>query len=72
MKYEAKSRIELVLNETKQPVELIKCACGNDVFYFSVLGDRICACCTMQQGEAEAAKAERDAAINELNEQGVV
>lgn len=61
LKYKGVHKTSLVLNADNTEAELVTCACGNEVFYFTTAGDKICAGCYMTEAEALAAKAERDA-----------
>lgn len=53
---------QFVDDKTGEPVELQTCPCTNNVFYFTMTNDKICACCYLNQSEAQAAKDARDAA----------
>lgn len=61
LKYKGVHKTSLILNENNTEAELVTCACDNNVFYFTMAGDKICAGCYMTETEALAAKAERDA-----------
>lgn len=36
---------------TNEPIELITCSCGNNVFYISVNNEKMCSCCNASESE---------------------
>jgi len=54
-------RTEVVNSETKDPLSLLKCPCGNKTFYITQEGKPVCAACNMTH---EAAQELKDAVSN--------
>lgn len=61
---EIKLEQKVVDKETNSEIELIKCACDNEVFYVSTAGLLICACCHMNP--TDASQAILDEELNQL------
>lgn len=56
MRFQAEAKMQIIDTDSGNPVDLISCACENQVFYFTSSGDQICSCCYMTESEAEKAQ----------------